>query len=230
MNDLSFGYIEPETCIERRFGESSTNEYLAIPKEDIYNPDLVFSDNFRDERDKYLVLKIALDDDSIKNLIPDQFSKCLSTPQKLISSNISYLRTLVHDYDTIFGTRYSKFRNYCPKFFSCEERVFFETLLIKFKQNSFKSFRWEKTKIEYELGIKRGKRDTIIERFEKLGIIKSAGPKSCKGKNNRNAVSYFFNLDCSRILELIPEIFSEYNRKEVEHDLYKYLAPAFKKD
>ncbi|WP_336126833.1 hypothetical protein [Mesoflavibacter sp. CH_XMU1422-2] len=230
MNDLSFGYIEPETCIERRFGESSTNEYLAIPKEDIYNPDLVFSDNFTDERDKYLVLKIAFHDDSIKNLIPDQFSKCLSTPQKLNSSNISYLRTLVHDYDTIFGTRYPNFRNYNPRFFSCEERVLFETLIIKFKQEGFKTFRWEKSKIGYELGIKRGKRNTIINRFKNLGIIKSAISKSCKAEKGRNANSYFFNLDCSRILELIPEIFSEYNRKEVEHDLYKYLAPAFKKD
>ncbi|MCF1420843.1 hypothetical protein [Mangrovimonas futianensis] len=227
MEFMQFGYIEPEECIERPFGKSLTDDYLAIPQEDLFNTNKVFSDNFKDGKDKYLVLKISIDDNDITPFIPDSFSACLSKPQKLLTDNINELRFLVYDYKTIFGTRYSKFRNYNPRFFNCEERVLFESLLIKFKENEFKTFRWEKSKIGYELGIKRGKRDSIISRFITLGIIKSAVAKACKGPNNRNANSYFFNLDCQKILDLMPEIFSDYHREDVEHDLHRYLAPAF---
>ena len=225
MELLPFGYIEPESCIERRFGESSSNNYLAIPNEDLYDYSKIFSKNVEDGRDKYLVLKISVNSNQIGPYIPDDFAICLSTPSKLME--IQELEFLIHDYDTIFGIRYPRFRNYDPHFFSCEERVLFEVLLIKFKNNQFKMFRWEKSKIGYELGINRGRRDTIIKKFKSLGIIKSAVAKSCKGKNGRNANSYFFNLDCNRILELLPEIFSDFNKEEVLHDLKKYLHPAF---
>jgi len=228
MEKLEFGYVEPKDFIERSFGVSSTDEYLAIPKEDLYDFDKVFSENFYYQRDKFIVLKVCPEDNDISTLIPDTFTKCLSTPE--ILEKVGRLKFLVMDYDTLFATRYDKIRNYDSNFFSAEERLLFESLLTKFKRNEFKTFRWEKSRIGYELNINRHKRDKIILRFKDLGIIKSATAKSCKGKNGRNANSYFFNLDCKRILELLPEIYAQLNYEKVKHDLYKYLAPALKED
>lgn len=191
----------------------------------LYDFNLLFEENFlHDDEDKHIVIRISAKDNKI-DLMFDKSSVCLSSPKKLLQ--VSKLHFLIWDYDSIFGTRYNIFKLYNKDFFDCQERVFFESLIIKFKRNKFTPFRWEKTKIGMELGIKRNKRDSIIKRFKELGIIKTATLKSIKNKNGFEN-SYFFNLDCQRIYDLLPTIFSEFDYKKVENNIFNYLSPKLK--
>lgn len=188
-----------------------------------YDFEKSFAHNFIDDEDKYMVIRISNKDDKIE-VVPDIHSVCLSKPSKLL--DLAELKYLIWDYDTIFGTRYRIFKNY-SQMLKCDERVLFETLLIQNKANKFKPFRWEKSKIGYELGISRGRIDSAIRKFKEKGIIKSTVTKSFKTKGKLFDNSTVFTLDCHRIHELIPQIFSSFDYKKMEHDLHKYLAPVF---
>lgn len=189
-----------------------------------YNFKRSFSENLKDGLDKHIIIKISPDEDIIE-VIPDWTTFFISKPSSLMVE-IENLRYFIVDYDTIFGTRYNKFKNYDNKFFSCEERVLFESLIINFKRNDHKEFKWEKKKIGYELGIKRKKLESIISRFKELGIIKYAFSRSKINKDtHRNRNSFYFNLDCEKIIELLPKIFSKFDYEKVKHDIIKYLNP-----
>lgn len=192
----------------------------------LYDFERSFESNFSDNEDKHIVIRISKKNNDI-HILPDIHSKCLSKPDGMIE--ISQLRYLVWDYDTIFGTRYNIFKSYDKDFFDCQERVLFEALLINFKRKGFKSFKWEKTKITCELGIKRKKIESIIKRFKSLGIIKSTIVKSHKKPiKGIYANSTYFTLDCETIHELLPKIFSRFNYEKIESDLKSYLAPLYK--
>ncbi|MFL0070082.1 hypothetical protein [Tenacibaculum maritimum] len=186
-----------------------------------------FNDNFMDDEDKHIVIKISKKDNEI-SVLPDPYSFCVSEPNKLI--DINELKYMVWDYDTIFGVRYNIFKLYNHEFFDCQEIVFFNALLIKFKRNKFKQFRWEKTKIGYELKINRRKLNSMIKKFKELGIIKSTVCKSHKFPiKGVYANATYFKLDCDKIYELLPKILSEFDYEKMEGDLYRYLAPTLKK-
>ncbi|CAA0204519.1 hypothetical protein [Tenacibaculum maritimum] len=188
----------------------------------LYDFDMSFGENFLDnEDDKHIVIRISLKDNKV-DLVLDKSSICVSSPKDLM--HISKLSFLAWDYDSIFGTRYNVFKKYDKDFFDCQERVLFEALIIRFKRNHFKPFRWEKTKIGMELGIKRNKRDNIIRRFTQLGIIKSALVRQIR-KGDKFSNSYFFDLDTEKIIELLPKIFSEFDFKKVESNLITYFRP-----
>lgn len=201
------------------------NESIEFKKIELYDFNKTFDENFLEgDEDKYIVIKISKKDNKIGVMTPDVHSLCLSNPEKLIESE--ELKYLIWDYDTIFGTRYNVFKRYDTNFFDCQERVFFEALIINYKRNRFKNFRWEKSKIGYELGIKRKKLDSIITRFQELGIIDSAIAKMTKKtKNSRNSIGFHFSVNSQRIIELLPEIFSDFDYETVERDILNYLTP-----
>jgi hypothetical protein len=64
-----------------------------------------------------------------------------------------------------------KLQRYNFKFFSLEEVVFFEYLIVKAKAFGFGQFYHSTETISSETGIKRTKLDTIIGKFNKLGIL-----------------------------------------------------------
>lgn len=219
MIDLvPFGYIDDiKTHIETR---EEVMELLP------YNFRMSFSNNFNDKRDKYVAIRISLEQNNIE-IIPDWTGICLSKPKVLME--FKRLRNLFWDYDTIFGTRYNIFKKYDSQFFNCEERVLFESLIINFKRNGYKEFKWQKSKIGYELGIKRKRLDSIIIKFKHLGIIKTAFNKAKSDpKSQRNVNSFYFNLNCEKIVELLPQIYSQFDYKKVETTLIKYLSPGLK--
>lgn len=190
----------------------------------LYDFNKSFDDNFYDDTDKHIIIKVSKSDENICVTTPDVHSVCLSSTKRM--GNMEQLKHLVWDYDTIFGTRYNVFKKYDTKFFDCQERVFFEALIIKYKRKGYKRFRWEKSKIGFELGIKRRKLDSIVKRFKDLGIIKSAECRMTKkAKNSRYSQGFHFTLDSKKIIELLPKIFSKFDYDRVEKDIKRYLSP-----
>lgn len=209
---IPFGYVDDVETVEK--------EKEKKP----YNFSLTVEENFYEAGERYICILMSKPEDEIK-ILPDPFSVILTKPSHFVRGD--ELRFFIVDYDTIFGTRYKKIKNYNPRFFNCEERVFFESLLIKYRGAGYKEFEWGKNKIGYELGIARKKRDTIITKFKELGIIKTAiNRRVSDAKTQRNKKSYYFDLDPNKILDLLPEIFSKFDYQEVEHDIRSYLRPA----
>ncbi len=64
-----------------------------------------------------------------------------------------------------------KLQRYNFEFFSLEEVVFFEYIVVKAPLFKYKEFFHSTSTIEKEIGIKRSKLDSIIIKFSKLGIV-----------------------------------------------------------
>lgn len=64
-----------------------------------------------------------------------------------------------------------KLQRYNFKYFSLEEVVFYEYLVIKAQSFGFKQFYHSTATIENETGLKRHKLDSIIAKFKKNGIL-----------------------------------------------------------
>lgn len=93
-----------------------------------------------------------------------------------------------------------KFQRYNFKFFSCEEAVFFEYIVIKGKSfTKTGSFFHSSSTIEKETGIKKHSLQSIINRFKDLKIIEV----EVKGMPR---VKYF-SVNFPQIITLLPEIF-----------------------
>lgn len=220
---MPFGYVDDiQTFLDTK------NEEEAKQQIKPYNFRQTVAENFSTAGERYICIRLSRPEDKIE-VLPDPSSVFLTKPSHL--EEVQELRFFIVDYDTLFGTRYNTFKKYDSQFFTCEERVLFEAFLIKYKRANFKQFKWEKSKIGYELGIARKRRDTIIEKFQDLGIIKSAYNRGVSDRDtHRNKNSYYFDLDPYRIVELLPKIFSEFDYEKVEHDIKRYLKPALEEE
>lgn len=131
-------------------------------------------------------------------------------------------------YNSFMGIEVTNFLKYNSNFFTCDERVMFITLLVKYKCFDFKPFFWSKKVIFEELGIKKDRATKILKKFEELEILSSKVVKSMIG--NRPQQITYYDLDTAKILDLLPKIIKNYEDEEYEliHDIEKYLKPAIK--
>jgi len=190
----------------------------------LYNPSKPMAENFNDgNHSKYLLVKAKSNGDlCIENRIPDQFSKVVVNLNTIEEYSVPEM--FIIDYDTIFGVRLTSFIKYDNKFFTCDERVFFETLLIKYKSFSFKPFYWSREKMWSELGIKKDRAGKIIDKLKKLEFISTQVKK--RVINNRPQQVTYFDLNSTKIIESLPKIFS--NKHDIDEpiiisELKKYL-------
>ena len=191
---------------------------------EIYDWSKTFKQNFEEINERHLVFRISREDNIIE-LIPDSSTVIITKPAGV--KDHKYLSSLITDYYSLFGLRYNMFKRYNPRFFTCDERIFFEGLLIKFRKSDFKKFEWAKDKILYELGIKRSRLNTIISNFEKLGIIDHAVVHSIKTKTKKNKAS-FFVVNPERIMELTNEIYFKFEISQAQLAMSQFLKPALK--
>lgn len=197
----------------------------------LFDFDLTVNENLAKNPEQYVLLKVSEEKIGIEENIypiPDNLSTCLVSSKKLKRQET--MNFLIFDYDSIFGTRYNIFKCYDYKFFSCDERVFFEVLLIKYKKADYKEFLWDLSKVQYELGIKRKRLNTIILNFVKLGIITKkytvkGAKKNCDTPFNRGTK---FDISLDRIWELLPKIYADFALDKVRSDIEKYIRPTQK--
>ncbi len=114
-----------------------------------------------------------------------------------------------------FAVYIKELQQYNFDFFSLEEVVFFEYLIIK-AQSFKREFFHSSATIEKETGIKRSKLKAIINKFEKLGIVKV----EVKGFP---LVKYFI-VDFVKIQTLLPKIYQSAETCKLYAGFFKLLA------
>ncbi|MDB0603088.1 hypothetical protein PL373_18540 [Tenacibaculum maritimum] len=189
----------------------------------VYNSCIPRDENFEDGiSPKYFLTAVHSSGImSVEEKIPDQFSKVVYDLNQ-IEEYGSSPEMMIVDYDTIFGLRLTSFLKYNSNFFSCDERVFFEALLIKYKAFVFKPFYWSKEIIFQELGIKKDRATKIINKMKALEILTTEVRKSVL--NNRPQQITYFMINKSKIMELASEIYKEREDDNIMlNDLKKYL-------
>lgn len=171
----------------------------------LFNPEFSKEENFATGRN-YILLKIT----DTQLLVEDP--KKIFTPDTKYTTKTDHLFEFGNNLEVIFmDTRetsphavyMNKFRIYNPTYFSCDERVFFEALLVKHKRFGGK-FTWSLPQTQKELGIKRTRRETIIQKFTTLGIIKTEGIPM---PDELIKEITCFTVDIPKIIELIPKIY-----------------------
>ncbi len=225
----SYIHIDENTPQRRSFWDDEEGELVLSEKEpnmqeiSLYDPCKSVDENFeKDSSPKHLLVRVESKGTCIIDTkIPDQFSKVIYDLNR-IEEYGSTPEMLIVDFDSIFGLRLTSFIQYNSDFFTCDERVFFEALLIKFKNlNNFKPFYWSKEVIWQELGIKKDRASRIIKRFRELGIISTEVRKSVV--NNRPQQVTYFNLHADKIMALLPQIFVDREDSLIKRELKKYL-------
>ena len=197
-----------------------------VQKIKIYDDSLTFEENFDDLTDvKYALLPIYKTPSNEEI----DFSPLLNAGGKVITSKdfeSHDLEYYIVDYDSIFGLRLLSYQRYNSHFFDCQERVFFEALLIKQKSFKYKPFYYSCSEIFKELGIKKDKVYSIQKKFIELGIISTS--KKTGIVNNKPAQITYYTINAIRILALVPEIYIEdYQEKAIEN-LTIYLKPLLR--
>lgn len=215
--------------------EIEINRYeIKIPEGfqeiELYDNHKCFDENFEIGADKkYILLEInknkefALKD--FGDIIPNSQTKCIIDIEKV--EDFSSLEFISYDYDTLFGLRLLSFIKYKSDFFTCDERVMFEAMLIKFRRFDFKPFYWSFNKIYEELGIKKDRATKIIKKLISLGIISQKLVKTFI--DNRPLQINYYDLNPERILSLISSIYHERENVNLETEIKKYLFPSLKK-
>lgn len=176
-------------------------------------------------------VKSPFGDVEITNNLPTPQSKCLVNIEHLEKYDAEY-RFNPTAYTSFMGVEVLNFMKYSSVFFTCDERVMFIFLLVKFKCFDFKPFYWSKNKMFNETGIKKDRAKKILEKFKNLEILSSEIKR--KVVNNRPSQITYFNLNCKRIIELLPEImnkdkFEDDVLQEINHDIKSYLHPGLDK-
>ncbi|RAR74233.1 hypothetical protein [Flavobacterium aciduliphilum] len=216
---------------ESKKNESETKKLNEEIEIEFYDETLQFDENFEDGNTvKYVLLPIYKDNNNEeKNYtkLLNLGSKILMNRKKVMDKFSEGLNYFVLDYDSIFGLRLLSFQKYKPDFFSCEERVLFETLLIKFHQFKFKEFFYSYNTIHIELGIKKDKANTIVKKFVRLGFL-NCNIKTSLIDGRPSQVTYYFVNAC-KIIELIPLIYKNEHLEQVNKELTMYLEPAIEK-
>ncbi|QQM28039.1 hypothetical protein [Elizabethkingia sp. M8] len=221
-DDNELPIVETINLIEK----SNTENTQSI---NLYDFEKSFDENFKNgEVKKYILLEVRGKDD-FSIIKPSN----LPTPQSKIIIDIeaiekhSNMEFALIDYDTIFGTRFTTFIKYNSDFLACDERVFFEGLLIKYKGFGYKPFYWSKEVIFKETGIKKDRATKIISRFIDLGIISTEIKRSVV--SNRPQQITYFCLNADKIFDLIPQLFKDReNIQIVEKNLKEYLSPFYR--
>lgn len=204
------------------------NEEIEI---ELYDESKQFKENFEDGSFvKYVLLPIYKsqnNEDRDYTKLLNAGSKVLLNRKKVMDKFSEGLNYFVLDYDPIFGLRLLSFEKYNSKFFLCEERVLFETLIIKFHLFKFNEFYYSYEVIRRELGIKKDRAKTIINKFISLGFL------SCQVKtssiNNRASQISYYNINANKVIELIPQIYELGHQEKAEEELIAYLEPAIEK-
>ncbi|MGV3529140.1 MAG: hypothetical protein ACO1OO_09610 [Flavisolibacter sp.] len=109
-----------------------------------------------------------------------------------------------------------KLQRYNFKFFSLEEVVFFEYLVVKAKAFGFGQFYHSTETISSQTGIKRTKLDTIIGKFNKLGILHVEVKGFPKVKH--------FTVDFEQIQALLSQIYQSAENGKLPADMLKLLS------
>ncbi len=208
---------------------NNTDEKVEI---ELYDESKQFDENFEDGSNvKYVLLPIYKEknhENQNYTKLLNLGSKTLMNRKKVMDKFSEGLHYFVLDYDTIFGLRLLSFQKYNPIFFSCEERVLFETLLIKFHRFKFKEFYYSYKTIYIELGIKRDKAKTIVNKFIKLGFLNCRVKKS--QINGRQSQITYFSVCANKIIDLVPLIYETEHQEQVKEELTMYLEPAIQKE
>ncbi len=225
INELDFIDIENEvkasikSQCENDEVESAEEKWIKEIK--LYDPCKCFYENFEDgSTQKYLLVSVSnfgrLD---IERKIPDQFSKIVVDINKM--EEYSTPEFFVVDYDSFFGTRLTSFIKYNSDFISCDERVFLEALIIKYRGFGYMPFFWSKEVIHRELGIKKDRASRIIKKFKELGILTTEVKKSLL--DGRPQQITYFDLNSEKIIELLPKMFGDRDDDGFEQELKQYL-------
>lgn len=222
VNDLYNGkkWYYNEDC----FDDTLTDEIQ------LYNQALAYEDNFSDgEKIKFMLLPLFKDEkDNDTNFTPllNAGGKVIMNRKELAGTYSEDFHYIIVDYNSIFGLRLLSFQRY-NDYFSCDERVLFETFLIKFHSFKFKEFYMSNNTIYKELGIKETRAKSIIQKFIELGLITKT-VKQQFIKDFPSKVSYYF-VNAENVINFLPKIFDEDHLYEVEKDIQKYLEPAIKR-
>lgn len=242
---MNYGYENPANLVEKRQQIEKTNkiedDWGIVEKKEIlaennhgkgeielYDESIQFEENFKDGSNvKYVLLPIY------KNNKKDEYnytklinagSKVILNKKKVMDKYSEGLNYFILDYDSIFGLRLLSFQRYKSDFFSCEERVLFETIIIKFHQFLFREFFYSFSNIQKELGIKKDKANTIVKKFIKMEIL-SSHVKTTVIKGRPSQVTYY-NVNANKVIELIPLVYNEEFQEQSKDELIKYLEPA----
>lgn len=238
FDDYEDEYMHPsfEDCIESLYLEDKEWEYYfdeETPFEEeisLYDQTKTFDENFSDgKKVKFALLPIFKDNptNEEKNFTPLLYAggKIVLKREELFTHYGENNSFLMIDYHSIFGIRLLSFQRYTD-FFLCDERVLFETLIIKFRSFGFKEFYYSYPRIYDELGIKETRAKTIIKRFIDLGIT-SKRVKQHFVNERASQVSYY-KLDLKKIVKLLPKIFDKEHIENVEKDIEKYFQLKIK--
>lgn len=197
---------------------------------ELYDNEKTFEENFsQGSNKKYILFEI----DKSKQVVVTNPERTLPTPQSKCVIDIekvedySSLEFIPVDYDSLFGLRLLSFQKYKPDFFTCDERVLFEALLIKYQRFDFKPFYWSKEVIFKEMGIKKDRATKIIQKFIDLEILTKEVKSSIVDKRPQQIT--YYDLQPERIIELIPEIYFEREVVSLKNEIKKYLYPVLKK-
>lgn len=200
---------------------------LQLP---LYDSELSKEENFADGSSvKYVVFSIhnngGMQVEHPSNFVPTDHDKMVIT----IDSAEQYgsPEYFLMDYDSLFGTRLTTFIKYNSDFFTCDERVFFEAMLIKYRSFDFNPFFWSKESIFKELGIKKDRAGRIIKKFIELSILKTEVRRTLINKQPRQ-ITYYQPIG-EAIIDLLPKIFKERDFDVIQNDIKKYLKPAITK-
>lgn len=234
MEKISYGYIDPENCIERNEATQKSDDlYISEDEEnstceiELYDFEKTKEENL-ETGVKYLLVPIRRDGfGGVENeQLLSEHSKIVLKQEELFQYN-NERDLVVVDYATMFGLRLNRFKNYNSDFFLCDERVLFESLIMKYEYFGFKPFFLSFPTIFKEVGIKKDRAVYIIKKFKTLGILDSEIRKDfCNGQQRQ--VTYY-NLYTERIIELMPEIYlDEETEWDIKHDIEKYLKSGFK--
>lgn len=244
IEKLKYGDIYPEMFTgemmeesiqdnEDEFEEDFEDDYEErLTDVQLYDLTLTNEENFPNGYGiKYILLPIT------KNGVPDAspYSVLLNAGAKIVmksskfDENSEYLLDhFILDYDSMFGLRLLSFQKYNSDLFSCDERVFFETLLIKFHRFGFVPFFISYSTIQKELGIKKDRVITISKKFKTLGFLNTEIRTSLI-EDRPSQVTYYY-IDANKIMELLPEIYIKEHLDVINRDIAKYIEPALKKE
>lgn len=171
----------------------------------LYDPDKSKDDNFAEKRNYFL---LRMDKNNLRLEDPrrlfDQKTKYLTKVDDIFEYGNSLETVFVDTFENSLHAVYlKKFKKYNTAFFDCEERVFFEALLIKHRAFTGE-FTWSIQQCEKELGIKRFRRKSIIKKFIDLGILETnvipLPLDEMKGITQ-------FSVNVQRVIDLLPEIY-----------------------
>jgi hypothetical protein len=113
-----------------------------------------------------------------------------------------------------------KLQRYNFEFFSLEEVVFFEYIVVKAPLFKYKEFFHSTSTIEKEIGIKRSKLDSIIIKFSKLGILTVEVKGFPKVKH--------FTVNFQEIEKYLSKIYQSAENGKLSAEMSKLLVDYYK--